>query len=97
MIHDPLNIFVDDFGEPFILHTSSGDHEATAIYEDPRTSAELGQVYLDTRNEVITAKECALCDLEREDYVTRVKTGVRYKVIEKQTDGTGFVNVMLST
>lgn len=96
MIHDPLNIFTADFGERFILHTSAGDRDVMAIYEDPRFSAELGQTYLDTSKETITVKECDVCDLRREDYVTRVSTNLKYQVIEKHPDGTGFVTVMLS-
>ncbi len=94
MIEENLDVFVDDFGRPVVLHLPGGDRSITGIFDNAFFDSSVGEVVLDTTQPRFTCKESAITGLKREMEVTVADR--RWSVIQIQPDGTGMSTVMLS-
>lgn len=94
MIHDPQDIFTADFGQSVVLHTDGGDREVRAIYDAAFFDSSAGETVMDTTQKRLTARDCDLGNLKREDEITMGCQ--RFEVLQIQPDGTGFSTILLT-
>ena len=95
---EPTNVFFNtgplSFSVPVTLHFDSGDVVMQMIFDDPFLDTQAGQVVLDTRRPMLTARESDLAGVTRG---LLVSIGAKnYSVIEVRPDGTGMAYVELA-
>lgn len=99
---EPTDVFFNtgplSFSVPVTLHFTGGDVVKQMIFDDPFLDTQAGEVVLETRRPMLTARESDLTGVIRGLLVTATtKIGPRnFSVIEVRPDGSGMAYVELA-
>lgn len=95
---EPTDVFFNtgplSFSVPVTLKLPGGDVVRNMIFDDPFLDTRAGEVVLDTRRPMLTAREIDTADMTRGLLV--VVSAKNYSVIEVRPDGTGMASVELA-